>query len=59
MPIKPMTREECLATVEQWEGDLGLEMCPIESLAFWCQMLGQSGRGTRPELVKRLRKLIA
>lgn len=35
-----------------------LDKQPMPELAAWCQVLGQSGRGTRKELVERLKSLL-
>lgn len=52
------TRQELLDMVEQWHEDMGLYSMPIEYLAVMCQKLGQSDRGSKDELAKRLLKLI-
>ncbi len=53
--MKP-TREQALDQAEQWEGDLGLNNLPIEYLGGLCQSLGVSARGSKDELVKRIRR---
>ena len=46
------------AELINWLLGQDLVLHSIADLAAWCQALGQSGRGTKDELVNRLKRIV-
>lgn len=55
--MKP-SRERALEQAEQWDGDIGLSALSMDTLGGLCQCLMVSAKGSKNELIIRIRREI-